>query len=71
MTGVTDVNDIIQKFTTQDETNKSLLDLKSEYMERIEYLISEKQKLKEELNNLKYEGGESLTRKQIDEVRMS
>lgn len=68
-TGVTDVNEIIQKFTTQDETNKSLNDLKQEYLEKIEYLNNEKQRLKEELNDLKYEGGESLTRKQIDEVQ--
>lgn len=62
------MNEIIQKFTTQDETNKSLNDLKQEYLEKIEYLNNEKQRLKEELNDLKYEGGESLTRKQIDEV---
>lgn len=62
------MNEIIQKFTTQDETNKSLNDLKQEYLEKIEYLFTEKQRLKEELNDLKYEGGESLTRKQIDEV---
>lgn len=67
-TGVIDVNEIIQKFITQDETSKSLNDLKQEYIEKIEYLNNEKQKLKEELNDLKYEGGETLTRKQIDEV---
>ena len=67
-TGVTDVNEIIQKFITQDETSKSLNDLKQEYIEKIEYLNNEKQRLKDELNDLKYEGGETLTRKQIDEV---
>ena len=47
------MNEIIQKFTTQDETNKSLNDLKQEYLEKIEYLFTEKQRLKEELNDLK------------------
>lgn len=37
-TGVTDVNEIIQKFTTQEETSKSLLDLKFEYHSKIENL---------------------------------
>ena len=41
---------------------------KQEYIEKIEYLNNEKQRLKDELNDLKYEGGETLTRKQIDEV---
>ena len=43
-------------------------DIKDEYLKRIDYLNTEKQKLKEELNDLKYEGGEILTRKQIDEI---
>ena len=43
-------------------------DLKREYVEKIEALNNEKLKLRERLNDLKYEGGEALTRKQIDEV---
>ena len=39
-----------------------------EYQEKIESMISEKTKLKEYLNELKYEGGEQLTRKQVDEI---
>jgi chromosome segregation ATPase len=68
VTGVTDVNDIIQKYTTQDETSKSLNDLKQEYMEKIEYLNNEKNRIRTELNTLKYEGGENMSRKQFDEI---
>ncbi|CAD8072020.1 unnamed protein product [Paramecium primaurelia] len=67
-TGFRDVNDIIQKFTSQDETSKSLSDLKGEYQDKIEQLVTERQKLRDHLNDLKYEGGEALTRKQIDEI---
>ena len=67
-TGVTDVNDIIQKFTTQSDTSKSLNDLKQEYSEKQDYLEKDLINLKEDLNDLKYEGGETLTRKQIDEL---
>lgn len=65
---MTDVNDIIQKYTTQDETSKSLNDLKQEYMEKIEYLNNEKNRIRAELNTLKYEGGENMSRKQFDEI---
>jgi hypothetical protein len=68
VTGVADVNEIIQKFTTQDETSKSLNDLKQEYIEKIEYLTNEKSRIKAELNSLKYEGGENMSRKQLDEI---
>jgi len=67
-TGVSDVNDIIQKYTTQDETSKSLNDLKQEYLEKIEYLNNEKSRIRAELNTLKYEAGENLSRKQFDEI---
>ena len=62
------MNEIIQKFTTQDETSKSLNDLKQEYLEKIEYLTNEKARIKAELNALKYEGGENMSRKQLDEI---
>jgi len=67
-TGVTDVNDIIQKYTTQDETSKSLNDLKQEYLEKIEYLNNEKSRIRQELNTLKFEAGENMSRKQFDEI---
>merc|ERR1719378_1301456 len=67
-TGVSDVNEIIQKYTAQEETNKSLNDLKQEYMEKIEYLTNERSRIRSELNTLKYEGGENMSRKQLDEI---
>ena len=55
-------------YKTSYRIGKSLNDLKIEYQEKIENLNQEKAKLKDHLNDLKYEGGEALTRKQIDEV---
>lgn len=69
-TGVSDVNEIIQKYITQDETTKSLNDLKKTYTEKIDKLSRERDELKEELNILKFEKADSQTRKQIDEVRI-
>lgn len=57
-----------QVYQTFYRIGKSLNDLKIEYQEKIENLNQEKAKLKDHLNDLKYEGGEALTRKQIDEV---
>jgi len=68
ITGVNDVNEIIQKYITQDETTKSLKDLENQYNEKIEHLITERNKLKSELNFLKFEKAQSQTRKQIDEI---
>ncbi len=55
----------MQKFTTQDDTSKSLHDLKQEYMDKIEELQKQRKDLKTRLNAYKYEGGDALTRKQI------
>ena len=68
ITGVNDVNEIIQKYITQDETTKSLKDLEQNYTERIEILCSDRNRLKGELNILKFEKAEAQTRKQIDEI---
>eukprot|EP01017_Pseudomicrothorax_dubius_P041294 TRINITY_DN6586_c0_g1_i1.p1 TRINITY_DN6586_c0_g1~~TRINITY_DN6586_c0_g1_i1.p1 ORF type:complete len:541 (+),score=197.99 TRINITY_DN6586_c0_g1_i1:32-1654(+) len=67
-TGVSDVNEIIQKFTTQDETSKALADLKQEYVDKIEELTRERNETKSKLEELKYAGSENLTRKQLDEI---
>ena len=68
ITGVNDVNEIIQKYITQDETTKSLNDLKQNYITRIEDLNNERNVLKADLNELKFERVEVQTRKQIDEI---
>lgn len=68
VTGVVDVNEIIQKYITQDETTKSLKDLETHYQERIDLLTHERNRLKEELNGIKYERAEPHSRKQLDEI---
>jgi len=68
VTGTTNVNDIISKYTTQDETSDSLANLKKAYNDRITKLKNERNMLKEQLANLKYEKEDTQTRKQIDEI---
>lgn len=67
-TGVTDVNEIIQKFTTQGETQKQLQQMQQDHSDKIEEMKKKKNELKKLLEKIKYEGGEALTRKQIDEI---
>lgn len=67
-TGVSDVNEIIQKFATQDDTYNNLLELKAEHERKILQLNDEKLEVKGKVDKLRYEGLESLTRKQVDEV---
>jgi cell division protein FtsB len=54
-TGTTNVNDIIIKYVTQDETIESLESLKRNYTDRIQKLSQERNVLKDQLSNLKYE----------------
>lgn len=42
--------------------------MKQEYLEKIEYFSSEKSRLRTELNALKFEGGDNMSRKQFDEI---
>ena len=67
-TGVTDVNEIIQKFSTQEDTLKNLEELKQENEHKMNKLNQEKNDLRKQLERIRYEGVESMTRKQIDEV---
>jgi len=67
-TGTTNVNDIIIKFVTQDETIGSLTSLERNYTDRIAKLTNERNQLKETLANLKYEKQDTQTRKQIEEI---
>lgn len=67
-TGVSDINEIIQKFVTQSDTLKNLNSQKEEFERKILDLNDEKFEIKKKLERVKYEGVESMTRKQIDEV---
>lgn len=67
-TGVSDVNEIIQKFTTQHDTYNNLVELKQNNEKKLNDLNGKKGSLRNEVDKLRYEGLENMTRKQIDEV---
>ena len=67
-TGVSDVNEIIQKFATQQDTYNNLLELKATNERKLLELNDKKLELRSNVEKLRYEGLESMTRKQIDEV---
>jgi len=67
-TGVSDVNEVIQKFTTQEDTASNLEELRKEHQIRIEQLNQQRKELRKHLDSLKYSAGETMSRKQIDEV---
>jgi coiled-coil domain-containing protein 151 len=67
-TGVADVNEVIQKFLTQEDTHKNLLQLKSEASARIESLTEEKSTAKTKVEEIKYSGSGSMgSRRIVDE----
>lgn len=70
-TGVEDVNEIIQKFVTQEDTTNNLQELKNENDKKLAKLTEDHNLLKNKLETLKYEALESMTRKQVDEVQKS
>ena len=67
-TGVSDVNEIIQKFATQTDTLNNLNEMKTMNERKIVSFNEEKVELFKTLERLKYEGIEGMTRKQIDET---
>ena len=56
-TGVADVNEVIQKFITQEETHKSLLAMTRESQTKIESLTEAKVGAQERVQRLKYAAG--------------
>ena len=56
-TGVADVNEVIQKFITQEETHKSLLAMTRESQTKIEQLSESKVAAQERVQKLKYAAG--------------
>jgi len=56
-TGVADVNEVIQKFITQEETHKSLLAMTRESQTKIESLSEAKVAAQERVQRLKYAAG--------------
>merc|ERR1719454_2719495 len=53
-TGVADVNEVIQKFITQEETHKNLLAMTKESQSKIETLTEQKMAVQERVQRLKY-----------------
>eukprot|EP01028_Stygiella_incarcerata_P003683 TRINITY_DN1768_c0_g2_i1.p1 TRINITY_DN1768_c0_g2~~TRINITY_DN1768_c0_g2_i1.p1 ORF type:complete len:534 (-),score=207.60 TRINITY_DN1768_c0_g2_i1:417-2018(-) len=64
-TGVSDVNEVIQKFLTQDDTQKNLEEMISDAQAKIEELNEEKGDLKTKLEELKYLGSGAVGSRRI------
>jgi len=58
-TGVADVNEVIQKFITQEETHKNLLAMTKESQGKIEQLAEAKEAAQREVQRLKYDASSS------------
>lgn len=67
-TGVSDVNEVIQKITTQESTTENLITLTRENQSKLEMLNEMKRKLKIHVEEIKYSGvGGGHRRKMIDD----
>jgi len=63
-TGVSDVNEVIQKFLTQEQTHKKLTDLTRENQQKIDQLQEERRKLRLQVEDLKFSSGGNVGRRQ-------
>merc|ERR1719181_1492056 len=61
-TGVSDVNEVIQKFLTQEDTHKNLTQLTRENQSRIDQLLEERRKLRLQVEELKFSSGGNVGR---------
>merc|ERR1712072_1248414 len=66
-TGVSDVNEVIQKFLTQEDTQNNLMNLSKENQNKIDSLTEERRKLRAQVEDLKFSGGGNIGRKQVDD----
>eukprot|EP01029_Cantina_marsupialis_P026503 TRINITY_DN7150_c0_g1_i1.p1 TRINITY_DN7150_c0_g1~~TRINITY_DN7150_c0_g1_i1.p1 ORF type:complete len:560 (+),score=192.84 TRINITY_DN7150_c0_g1_i1:72-1751(+) len=68
-TGVTDVNEVIQKIISQEDTQKNLVELSKENQSKIETLTETHRDLKAKVEEIKYSGpgGRSGARKMVDD----
>lgn len=67
-TGVSDVNEVIQKITSQESTTDNLINLSKENQARLEQLQAEHMSLKARVEELKYSGsGGGHRRKMVDD----
>mmetsp|Transcript_24512 Transcript_24512/g.54552 ORF Transcript_24512/g.54552 Transcript_24512/m.54552 type:complete len:532 (+) Transcript_24512:51-1646(+) len=63
-TGVCDVNEVIQKFLTQEDTRKNLTNLTKENQAKIDALTEERRKLRLQVDDLKFSSGGTVGRRQ-------
>merc|ERR1711920_973715 len=63
-TGVSDVNEIIQKFLTQEDTQKNLADLTKQNQATIDRLTEERRRLRLQVEELKFSSGGNVGRRQ-------
>mmetsp|Transcript_17409 Transcript_17409/g.42945 ORF Transcript_17409/g.42945 Transcript_17409/m.42945 type:complete len:570 (+) Transcript_17409:178-1887(+) len=66
-TGVSDVNQVIQKFMTQEDTNNNLKQLTKEAQGRIDSLNEDKEAIRSKLEELKYSDERGPNRRAVDE----
>eukprot|EP01059_Diplonema_ambulator_P012201 TRINITY_DN22429_c0_g1_i1.p1 TRINITY_DN22429_c0_g1~~TRINITY_DN22429_c0_g1_i1.p1 ORF type:complete len:524 (+),score=281.85 TRINITY_DN22429_c0_g1_i1:60-1631(+) len=67
-TGVADVQEVIQKFVTQEDTHRNLVEMKEITQAKIDNITIEKANLKAKLEELKYSGSGQLgSRRIVDE----
>merc|ERR1712072_593119 len=64
-TGVSDVNEVIQKFLTQEDTQNNLMNLTRENQNRIETLNEERRRLKAQVEELKFSSNGNIGRRQV------
>merc|ERR1712139_309672 len=64
-TGVADVNEVIQKFLTQEDTHKNLTSLTRENQSRIDHHLEERRKLRLQVEELKFSSGGNVGRRQV------
>merc|ERR1712070_673393 len=64
-TGVADVNEVIQKFLTQEDTHKNLTSLTRENQHKIDQLSEERRKLRLQVEELKFSSGGNVGRRQV------
>merc|ERR1712217_590734 len=63
-TGVSDVNEVIQKFLTQEDTQKNLADLTKQNQATIDKLTEERRRLRLQVEELKFSSGGNVGRRQ-------
>merc|ERR1712187_766342 len=63
-TGVTEVNEVIQKFLTQEDTQKNLNNLTKENQSTIDRLNEERRQLRMKVEELKFSSGGNVGRRQ-------